>query len=447
MLVAAAAIGCGPPPEKPPPSILLLTIDTLRADHLPFEGYPRETAPFLAGLLDGGTRYPSAHSTSSWTVPALATLLTGVYPPTHGVVHGVTRGDRPDAQEVIPPSLTRLPSELRRLGYRTYAVVANLHAHPDFGFAEGFDRYRCVGFSTAEEVNGAVAEWRDEIAAAEQPVLLWLHYFDPHYPLHRREPWASRFRPGIDDDEVALVDELAEAWPDPTPEILADLERRLDIGRALYDSEIRHADEAVREVVESMPFLREWMVVFSADHGEEFAEHGDLGHSFNLHVETVRVPLLIRSPEASGPAEVPAPVSWVDLAPTLLRAAGGEAPDGWQGIPLVDDGGGVRSELPADRAVLATLDRFPNRRHRQALIGPQWKLITGREPGERWLYDVVRDPGETRDLAAERPWLAAKLARDLDALVAALPRAPDVELRTLTPDQRESLEALGYLEE
>lgn len=449
LALAAAAAACrqppAPPPPPPRPSIVLLSVDTLRPDHLPAWGYHRETAPFVTGLLADGTRYTAAESTSSWTVPALASLLTGVYPATHGVVHGVTRGNLPDAQEVIPASLPGLGATLQQLGYHTYAAVANLHAHPDFGFARGFDSYTCVGFEPAPAVNLAVERWRSELESATGPVFLWIHFFDPHYPLHAREPWAGQFRPGTDQDDVALVDELADAWPAPGPALLADIDRRLDIGRALYDSEIRYADDSIRRLYESLPFLRDWVTVFTADHGEEFLEHGDLGHSFNLQAETVRIPLVIRLPGASGPATVDAPVSLVDLAPTLVTVAGGTPPASWQGIPLVTADGRVRADLPADRELLASLERFPNRRQRHALIGAEWKLIVGPDDG-RWLYDVRRDPHETENLAADRPWLTADLAKRLAARLAALPRAPDIERKTLTDDQRAQLERLGYLE-
>lgn len=444
-LLAAACGHESPPPTPARPSILLLSIDTLRPDHLPAAGYARDTAPFLTSLLADGTRFTAANSTSSWTVPALASLLTGVYPTTHGVVHGVTRGNQPDAQEIVPPSLPRLGDELRRLGYRTFAAVANLHAHPNFGFARGFDRYACVGFEPAPAVNQAVAAWQGELEDSSAPVFLWIHYFDPHYPLHARAPGIDEFRPGSDANDVALVDELADAWPEPSPALRGDLEHRLDIGRALYDSEIRYADDAIRQLYTTLPFLADWITIFTADHGEEFLEHGDLGHSYNLQAETVRVPLMIRVPGTTGPATVGVPVSLVDIAPSVVAAAGGTPPASWQGIPLVTAAGGVRADLPTDRELLASLDRFPDRRQRHALIGARWKLIIGPED-QRWLYDVARDPHETEELAATRPWLAADLTKHLRARLSGLPRAPDIERRTLTDQQREQLERLGYLE-
>ena len=178
--------------KKTHPSLLLITIDTLRADRLPFYGYKRNTAPFLGKLAEHGIVFTNAYSTSSWTVPAVTSMVTGVYPSSHGITRGSIKKAHVYRQVRIPRKLPNLPEQLQALGYRTYAITANTHLMKDLGFGRGFDRYDCIGFCTAEKVNRVFLEWKQEIESQNSPVFVWLHYFDPHIPYIGRQPWLNQ---------------------------------------------------------------------------------------------------------------------------------------------------------------------------------------------------------------------------------------------------------------
>jgi arylsulfatase A-like enzyme len=429
------------------PSIFLVTIDTLRADHLPMYGYFRSTAPFLSEVASTGTVFDAAYSTSSWTVPALASLVSGVYPTTHRVVHGMAEDGTVFAQEVLPEELLTVAEVLRDRGYRTFAVTANAHADEEFGFGQGWDRFQCVGFAEARRVEAVVERWAEEIQEHPGPVLVWLHYFDPHLPYQMREPWHSSYDPGTTPREAAVLEETARSWPLIPDEVAANMDRYLDIAVARYDSEINYTDASIAKMMEWMPRLQDALMIISADHGEEFLEHGELGHGWNLYNETVRVPFILRPPGGSKPARSKAVVSLVDVAPTLAAAAGAAVPKQWQGRSLVDGEGHVMDVGAEERAVLAGLERFPEDRHMESLIGSRWKLVVSRRTGDRELLDLIEDPGEQSSVAASRPDDARRLEQQLDRLLAKLP-GPPAPPRTheLSETQERQLRRLGYIE-
>lgn len=458
IMVMQLQLGCGQGAEpirsrtSERPSILLLTIDALRADHLSFAGYPRQTSPFLDTLQADGATFDRAYSTSSWTVPALTTLATGLYPPSHGVVHGTGLDSEglPLNQESISSEFPMLASELRQLGYRTYGIVANLHGHENFGFGRGFDRYRCVGFSEAQAVHQVLAEWRDEIASssASGPVFVWLHYFDPHWPYFDRAPWSRQFKPELPLDALPRVQRMAATWLEGPPKpVIRTLGETIEFARVLYDAEIAYADDWIRRAFGELPMMAEWFTIITADHGEEFLDHGELGHSMNLFEETVRVPFVLRGPGIPAGARQASVISLVDVPPTLVTVAGGQVPPSWQGLPLVTAEGRLRTDLPGQRSVLTFLDRSEDRRHRRALIGPRFKLITGDTAQGRWLYDLQEDPLERIDLSGLDSVRLNQLAADLEAVVAGLAPPPAlVPSVALTEEQVQQLQELGYVE-
>jgi arylsulfatase A-like enzyme len=450
MLLQIAGCGAAPPEEAPPstspPSLLLVTIDTLRADHLRVYGYSRDTAPFLTEIASSGTVFDAAYSTSSWTVPALASLVSGVYPTTHRVVHGIAAEDVVFAQEILSERFVTVAEVLRDLGYRSYAVVANAHATVELGFGQGWDRYACVGFGDATLVEEAAEAWADEIAAHLGPVFVWLHYFDPHRPYELRHPWYAEYDPEATPEELELIRETTESWPDVSREARSRMGRLIEIEVAGYDSEINYSDASVRRIMKRIPRLTEAFTIVSSDHGEEFAEHGGMGHGHNLYNETLRVPLIIRPPAGSAPARSDAVVSLVDIPPTLVTAAGASPPAAWQGRSLADGLGRLISDLPADRRVTAALERYPRYSHLEALIGARWKLIASRRTEELWLFDLAADPGERSSLAGIEPGRAEEWAGALDEFVSALPGPPE-QPRTLKLDaeREEQLRELGYI--
>lgn len=439
VLTACAAPGPSTEPAAAPPDLFLLTVDALRADAAPPSIRGNEIAPFLASLARDATVFPSAHATSSWTVPSAVTLVTGAYPHTHGVTMGVQRRGEVLAQPVIPEQLPAIAGLLREAGYRTYAVLANGHLDARFGFARDFDRFACPGFVAADRVRDVLEPWIDEIAAEDRPFFLWLHYFDPHMPYHDREPWFRRYATDATDEELAVVERGKETWPRLPPEVMARPARFLEIARALYESEVSYVDAAVAELYGRLPVLDDALLLFTADHGEEFREHGALGHGNNLHAETVRVPLWVRPPGGRDGVLDPRVASLVDVAPTLLDAAGLEPPHWWPGRSLL-------SPAPEGaRPVLAQLAKFTSRRL-ESIVSTGWKLILNPGQGTVRLYDLDEDPEERRDLAGARPDLVGELHAELDGLVAAQPPAHGIATAPVDPATAEALRELGYVE-
>lgn len=418
------------------PDVFLISIDTLRADRVSAYGHERRTTPFIDSLAAEGVRFERAYSTTSWTAPALVSMLTSSYPTRHGVGQGVGADGKRGKWEVIPEDLPSLPELFRDHGYRTFGLTANFGLPEERGFGRGFDEYRCVGAVDLEEVRQAAEPWLARLHEGA-PWLFWLHLFDPHAPYLARARWLDSVEP-LPQRRFEALDGLPASDLPPLASTL-DAER-LDYLQALYDSEIRAIDEYIREIFLAVPRAREALVVFVSDHGEEFLEHGGLLHGKTLFEEVIRVPLIVRFPDRRFAGTVhEGPVSIVDILPTLTEAAGIPTPPGIAGANLF----GPSAHDPGPRPLVAELIRGA---HLRAWIDGKWKYIADSEnPANDALFDLESDPGELRDLAAEEP---ARGGRYREALVAFVrkgeARLPLAETE-MTPEQAEALRSLGYL--
>ena len=425
------------------PSLLLITVDTLRADRLPFYGYKRNTAPFLGKLAEHGIVFTNAYSTSSWTVPALASLVTGVYPHSHGVIRGSIKKGHVYKQQIVSRKLHNLPGKLQSLGYRTYAVTANAHLMKEHGFGRGFDRYSCIGFCAAEKVNQTFLEWKQEIESHSGPVFIWLHYFDPHIPYIGHQPWLNQYQ----GDETAAESGMIGAAFRPVllnRIITKKGPRFLTLAQSHYDSEINYCDDQIKKLFQAFPSLDQYAMVFTADHGEEFMEHGKLGHARNLYNITVRIPLFIRTPDRKYTTRSKEVASLVDVAPTLLAMAGGNAPPSWQGQALIDQKG--RVSPMKERYVLAQLHNgiAPPL---NALIGSEWKLVVNDKTNAQELYNLIHDPAEMNNLTTSQSEKTKQLNESIQKLVLSLTPAPKTgETKPLQKDKEEMLRSLGYIQ-
>ncbi len=417
------------------PDVFLISIDTLRADRVSAYGHSRKTTPFIDGLAAEGARFERAYSTTSWTAPALVSMLTSSYPTRHGV------GQAPEGKrgrwEVIPEDLPNLAELFRDHGYRTFGLTANFGLPPERGFGRGFDEYRCVGAVDLEVVRQAAEPWLARLHEGG-PWLFWLHLFDPHAPYLARERWLDSVEP-LPRPRFEALDDL------PANDLQAmagslDAER-LDYLRALYDSEIRAVDEYLREIFTVVPRARDALVVFVADHGEEFLEHGGVLHGRTLFEEVIRVPLIVRFPDRRLAGTVrEAPVSIVDILPTLTEAAGIPTPAGIAGVSLF---GPEARHDPGSRPLVAELIRGAGLR---AWIDGRWKYVADSEnPQNDALFDLESDPGELRDLAAEEPARGSRYREALVAFVRQGEGRPPLAETEMTPDQTEALRSLGYV--
>lgn len=424
-----------PASNEPLPNIVLVTIDTLRVDRVGAYGYPGDITPTLDRLAREGARFTTAYATSSWTAPSMVSMLTGVYPARHGVTRGVVREGNVHGQQVIPSDLALLAERLRERGYKTFAITANKHLDSGFGFARGFDEFRCVGFVRAAEALQVLAEWKHAILGA-RPYFLWLHLFDPHAP-YRPNPdwlerhWAPRQR----------FPELEYVHPADRYEDLTVFGERLEYVEALYDGAVRDADDALRNALESLGAESNALILLTADHGEEFGEHGHFGHGQSLFEELVHVPLLVRFPDARFAGRViEEPVSLVDLFPTLAELTGLTLPEGLHGRSLLPALEGARREA---RGVLAEVSRPEDL--------AMWrdgshKLVRRmRVPEKSLSFDLANDPDEHVNLYPEDPH-ARQLEQALLDRLADWARGDEVPLLPLAPKAVESLRSMGYVE-
>ncbi len=424
--LAAALAACGRPAAGSSPgaagrpNVLLITIDTLRADHLGFHGYAKPTSPNLDALAAQSVVFDAAQASSSWTLPSLASALTGEPVSTHGCWNFTS---------VLDDSFTTLTELLVAAGYDTACVTSHLFVTTRHGLQQGFvhtdDSFAYPEVEPEEAVTSHVIadkgiRFLTQKAAAPEPSpwFLWLHFFDPHERyMEHAELSAAFVTPGERAPAVAASD--------------------------LYDGEIRYTDLHVGRVLDALEeagFAADTIVVFTADHGEEFGEHGGARHGHTLFEELVRVPFTIRVPGLAA-RRVPALVRGYDLMPTVLELVGLQVPAAIAGRSLVP---ALRGEPAPALPALAEL-ALGEPRTIDCVREGRFKLVSQRTSGERALYDLVADPGETRDVQAEHPAEAERLAALLAELVrdAASRGRASAEL-VLTPGQADDLSALGY---
>lgn len=433
-LLALGGCDCG---RAARPNILLVVIDTLRADHLGCYDYARPTSPAIDSLSRQGVTFDAAYTTAPWTLPAFASLLTSRYPWEHGASNDFFPVD---------PALPTVARELKRAGYETAAFVSHIYTSSDYGFQAGFDRFEEFGITE----NYRFDEGREPVAARvvgraadllrrgelREPFFLLVHLFDPHWDYAAPGEWRDCFTgpapPGIDGTYRTISRYL------PVDSLLAPEE--LDHVVDLYDGEIRYVDNWVDSLLAAFDRRAgadRSLVVLTADHGEEFQDHRSMGHAFTFYDEVLRVPLVVRDRSRLEAARRSgAPVSLLDVLPTILDAAGVEAPPAARGRSLYDDA------EPAGRILLAGTTR--EGRFGRAALGGGSKLVWDRD-GYR-LYRPGDDPGELRDLLAVRPADAARLESALAA--GAAPGGWTIRWRadsTGTIDVEGSLEVNGFL--
>ncbi|MDJ0864610.1 MAG: sulfatase-like hydrolase/transferase [Myxococcota bacterium] len=391
--------------EWVPERVVLVTIDTLRADALGCYGAARAHTPRLDALAADGVRFAVATSPAPLTLPAHATLMTGLQPPDHGVRHNSVF--RLDAG---PPTLAE---RMRAHGWATAAVVGAFVLDARFGLARGFDSYDdrlgssrsgLVGYAErrADAVVDAALAWA---ASAPPSFFLWVHVYDPHAEYDPPAGFSLAFPDDPYAGEVAFVD--------------AQLGRLLDGLAARFDS-------------------TGTLVVVTSDHGEAFGAHGEPTHSYGIYEATQRIPLILSGPGWRGGEVVEAPVELADLAPTLLAAVGAPPlPNAGRDLAAVR--AGAAEPLLAYHETLAThLDLGWSALF--ALRGERWKYVRAPRPE---LYDLRADPAEAHNAIEEHAEVARELARRLEARLAdARPLQPETGLAA---DARGRLEALGYV--
>ncbi len=461
---ASGMVSAPPPAQLPPraaaapnaPNVILLMIDTLRADHLSVYGYQSNQTPRIDKLAGDGLRCAKAFSQASWTRPSVATIFTGLYPSSHGAIH---------KSDILPDRVETVAEALTKAGYYTVGFPNNINVTEAFNFNQGFAEFHYLApdlffwaneaaakltlynglrlvrerffarkisvynyYQPGEVVTAKAIEWLDTPAAKQGPFFLYLHYMDPH------DPYFEHPYDGVGYARVAN--------PNPSPELA-------ETYRKAYDGEVTYLDGEIGKLIDDLQkrgLYDKTLIVLTADHGEEFHDHGGWWHGTTLYDEQIHVPLLMK-PAATGAGRVIDDLCMsIDIAPTVLRAAGVPPPVVMQGHVLPLDGG---TPIGRDH-VFAEEDLEGN--VLQAVRTQTSKYITANKGNprglpEKDLFDVGTDPGETKNLAgsdtAKLQEMEAKLGK---AYLVAKEHAGAGGTTDIDSATKERLRQLGYLD-
>jgi arylsulfatase A-like enzyme len=428
------------------PDILLITVDSLRADALGSYGSRRPTSPNLDAFAREAVLISDAIAQAPFTKASMASLMTGLLPGTHKTYtvskaaasilkrSGQVKGPF-EVTDALPAELPTLADELRAAGYRTVGLNTNPNLVAAFGYDRGFDDYRFVGggetYSRAPEVLQAALDVLR--APRTRPRFVWVHLMDTHNPYTPAEPYRSMF--AVDGPSQVIAKEEID------PAIRIEGSRDVRFYRARYDACVRELDSELGSFFAELRRTGRWdrtAVVVTSDHGEEFYEHGHLGHNTNVFDAQVRIPLLMKVPGVR-PARRQAVAQLMDLYPTLIQLGTGRSAPPSHGndlSPLLLSGRDTEryafTELPGRIWAVRTLD---------------WKLMSWSGRGGR-LYHLTADPGETRDVTRDEREAAGRLQRVMAATVSVEERDGRKVTGRETPiDSRvlDQLRALGYV--
>lgn len=420
------------------PNVLVVSIDTLRVDHLSGYGYHRQTTPNIDRLMANGARFLDARTDEPLTAPSLTTMLTSLKPHTHGATRNGLK---------MRPGLPSFPKALARRGYRTAAFVGNWTLQDKLtGLGEHFEVYDAVltrkrwfgfykGEATAADLTDAALDWlkEDRDEQPSRPVMMWVHYVEPHAPYRLHEEFADRLGLHVGHGQITPVDR--------------------------YDSEIAFADQEIGRLLETIRQLdpdSQWLIVFTADHGESLGEHGYWGHGRHTYEETLRIPLAVIWPGVIPAREVHGPALLSDLASTVLSLTGVPGADRFHGMDWAQSLRGGE-DGPEDRVVefeahkgAVQIGENKTRVRRKGLLelariqDDQKEIMrVGSERCHR--FDLKNDPGEQVDLDPKGECSVG--IRNWEKTVkAGLATSDELPPPALDEEEVEHLKALGYLD-
>lgn len=466
MLLARVGMALGTAPAPAPrtatlgqphqgPNVILILVDTLRADHLSSYGAKNNTTPAIDGLAADGTRFAKAYSQASWTRPSVATIFSSLYPSSHRAIHKA---------DALPDAVVTLAEVMQGAGYATVGFANNINVAPLFGFQQGFDQYvflepefffgatesaaQLTIYNQLRLVRERYISQKKWVENYYQPAdvvskhgLDWLAARDPARPffmlLHYMEPHDPYFVHPYNGEAYARV-----ANPNPDPAMA-------DKYRAAYEGAIRFLDDELAKLfaeLKAKGIYDESLILLTADHGEEFQEHGGWWHGTTLYDEQLAVPLLVKAPKG-GPTGVVNDhvVSSLDIAPTIIAAAGIPVPQAMVGKAL-----GLAADAPAPRDHAFAENELEGN-SLQAYRSGGMKVIHA-NPGnprglpDHQLFDVVADPGEQKDLITSHTEVANQLTADM-SVVQSHAESIAVESTGTSIDaaSEERLRALGYV--
>ena len=434
--------GCGKRLQVKRPNIILVVIDTLRADHVGCYGYQRNTTSNNDPLARDGEVIKNAISAAPWTMASIASLLTSQYP----CVLGLRK--QPAMLDSRFPMLSEV---LKQYDYTTYGVFTAASLSPRLGVSRGFDDYRYRKKPRRGAVISSPYVTKEAISflgkSQKEPFFLFLHYFDPHYNyiLHKQYDYSPPYHGSVESNHsmLDLWHKLHELSEDDIRYLLA-----------LYDSEIAFTDEYIGKLLDELKkqgLYEDSIIIVTADHGEEFLERGWLGHTITLHEEMMHVPLIMKLP-GYGARVIDSPVGLIDIVPTIYQYMGLKMPDGLEGKALDLNRGDSIANRPIFTETFNPQRARPNVRPIafRSIISGNWKLIYDQIKNSNQVYNLSEDPHERNDLSGQR----SEQKRVLKGLLSKwinyvktkqkVGPVPD-ESELFTPEERKELESLGYL--
>ena len=408
------------PAEEIPPgfNVMLIGVDTLRADKMSAFGYERDTTPHLKAMADVGVRFTQCRSQAPWTLPSFSSTLTSLYPS----VHNAGRGGH-DVWTPIDPTTTSLAEALSRVGYETVGHVANFLISPRYGLDQGFESYTTsFGFESATSDVRIVADWVSNHTTT--PWLYFWHIMDPHLPYDTPDDLRTRFadadyagqfsggRKPVVPFQV-LDPRPGRRWfthegPPPLPDLTAE---DVQFVADYYDAEIAEVDAAVGELFQALRDSGQWertVIGFVADHGEGLGDHNHYHHGYTLFDDQVHIPLLLRVPGKHEGLVIDRPVAAIDLAPTLLGALGLPQPKSFMGVDR------LAQDAPQGDAFFLEYPTYDSSAQKGWIKG-RFKYLHDPVFHTEALYDLVADPREQTDITDQHPAVVAEARAALDA--------------------------------
>lgn len=378
LLIILIFAGCSEPPNKP--NVVLIIIDTLRADHLGCYGYQRETSPHIDSLAASGIMWTRAQAQCSWTLPSIASIFTGLSQRSHGAC----KSSEDKCNYGLDPDFPTIPSLLSDAGYNTAAFHNVLLLDADHGFDKGFDHFIC-GDRLADETIDMALEWIDDVSDSDRPFFTVIHLFDVHDPYDPPPPFDRTFTPEgtLNQTFWTLDSEFMIMHPEELDHLLG-----------LYDGEILFTDQELGRLFAG---LREralsngTLVILTSDHGEEFLEHDRYGHGSTLYQELTHIPMIISGYGIpSGVVDSVASVGQFDILPTVMCYLDLPIPEYVDGTDILSDDLELHRPIPASGAMVPLASVVSNSR----------KVIWNYEEDISDMYVLNLDPGE---LTPEEP--------------------------------------------
>ena len=416
-----------------PPNVMLIMLDTLRADHLGSYGYSRDTTPNLDQFARAGVRYQHAITTVPWTPPSVATMLSGLYARSHMMMPPDGRELAQQQAKKLSAEVETLPEILKANGYNTLGISPNPWISSEFGYDQGFDTFRLHLRADAKLITDKAIGLIKGLLEQPKPFFAYVHYFDPHDPYTPPAPFDSKFQ-------------------DRAPGKFNYNERMLNFINK-YDGEISFMDNELGRLFDFLQkrgLYENTLVIVVADHGEQFMEHGDHRHGYKLYNEELNVPLLIRAPGQPA-AEVSELVSTLDIFPTILEQTRVKYTPHLQGLSLLNF-----EKLKQRRGIMSEIDRIYHQKSFTSADGK--RLIVGTTQSEPpfdgdyfnkpvIVFDSFEDP------LAEHPIKEIAWQEELQELLKTTLKLAETQAANTSNDQIElkketldQLKSLGYLE-